>query len=89
MNWLSAGFASRKLILAAVSLEAGPDSRQVSLPLTSCVPLGKSFPLQNFSVLICKMQTAVVQFKTNIYSKHLEYNWPRGREEGCEAAPAI
>ena len=30
VNWLSAEFASRKLILASVSLEASPDSRQGS-----------------------------------------------------------
>lgn len=33
---LSAGFVSRKLILAAVSLEAGPDSRQGSVSYQLC-----------------------------------------------------
>lgn len=60
VNGLSAGFASRKSILAAVSLEAGPDFRQGAASYQVCAP-GHNISRQNVSVFICKLQTAVAE----------------------------
>lgn len=87
INWFPAGFASRKLILAAVSLEACPDSSQGSATYQLCA-LGQTISPQNLRVLICKMQIAV-RIKMDIYLEQPEYNGHRGREGGYEFASAI
>lgn len=86
-DWRSAVFASRKFILAAVSLETGPDARQGSASYELCAPGHITSP----SEPQCPhLSNAVGRSKINIYSrtKHLDYNWLRGRESGCEPAPA-